>query len=175
LTYQVSTPPTSTTGGTGPNDVTAKTITRTNAYAMFDIMPFGQDLNNLPTIGIPYLTAGLPLAGQVFNKPYFAVGETLFLPKSISSRVKVLSELSSYFPLSINPVFGWVYNKEFHTTVNPTTNAVTKAPYRAWKPQFAIGFSFRSISSTVKSGLSKSSGTNTKSTTGTGNNSAAAQ
>jgi hypothetical protein len=155
LTYQVSTPP-STGGTTGPNVVTAKSVTRTNVYAMADLMPFEQDLVNPPTIGIPYLAAGLPLAGKVFDKPYFAVGETFTLPKSIAN-ASWLSKLSSYLPLSVNPVFGWVYNKEFHTTTNPTTNAVSQVPYRTLKPQFAIGFSFRSISSSVLSGLSKSS------------------
>ena len=162
ITFQASTPP-STGGTTPPNVITANSVTRENAYAMFDFMPFGQDLVTPPIIGIPYLSAGLPLAGKVFDKPYFAVGETFTLPKAISNS-KYFSWASKYLPLSINPSFGWVANKIFPTTVD-SSNALHTAPYRSWRPQYAIGFSFRSISSSVKTALSKSnSSSNSKNT-----------
>jgi hypothetical protein len=143
LTFQ------SSTSTTTPNVITAKTVTRTNAYALLDLFLVPEDLINPPYVGVPHLIVGLPFAGKVFDKPYFAVGETLNIPKMLVkvpglSKLPVLSAIASgSFPLSLRPTFGWVYNKEFP---GGTTSSLTR---RVLKPQFAIELSFSSIKNAV--------------------------
>lgn len=139
LTYEAG------TTSTGAGTITAKTITRTNAYAMFDWFPFGQDLNTPPAIGIPHLAGGLPLAGKTFNKPYFAVAETFRIPK-----IPLLGA-----SVSVRPMFGWVWNKEFHTIAATSSTPSSEIPYRALKPQFAIEVSIKSVASAISKSTSK--------------------
>jgi hypothetical protein len=77
VTFQAST----TTGGT--NSITSKTVSRTNAYGVFDLFLYPEDLVHPPNVGIPHLIVGLPFAGKVFDKPYFAVGETINFPSTL--------------------------------------------------------------------------------------------
>ena len=154
VTFQAST----TTGGT--NSITAKTVSRTNAYAVLDLFLYPEDLVRPPNVGLPHLIVGLPFAGKVFDKPYFAVGETFNLPNTLG-KLKIFnwipgvsSLVSTDLPLSIRPTFGWVYNKVF-----PTPGS--SASYRSLKPQFGVEIS---ISGLVKT-LSKSSGGTPKTTT----------
>ncbi len=155
-------------GITGYKDVTTKTqtsgtgtvvvpssVTREDAYGMVDIFIVPENLVNPPRIGIPHVVAALPFAGQVFDKPYFAVAETFNLPKLFShtswATNPAFSSLISSLPFKVRPVFGWVYNKESHTAANGT---VTR--YRSLQPQWAIEISFTDIKDAVKT-LSKSS------------------
>jgi|HubBroStandDraft_5_1064220.scaffolds.fasta_scaffold15158_3 hypothetical protein len=159
LTFQAG-----TSGST--NLITAKTITRANAYGVFDLFLVPEDLLNPPYVGIPHIVVGLPFAGQVFNKPYFAVGESINFPKAIAkipilSKIPVLSNLGQKdLPLFVRPVFGWVYNKVYPAGGAPT--------YRSLKPQWALEMSFTSIKDAVGTfgkKSSKGSGNTTKQTT----------
>jgi hypothetical protein len=151
LTFQ------SASGSSASNTVTAKNITRENAYGVFDFYFVKEDLIKPPYLGIPHIVVGLPFAGRVFNKPYFAVGETINIPKIISkvsflSKLPVLGNLAEKdLPLFIRPVFGWVDNKVYPTGGAPT--------YRSLKPQFSIEMSFSSIKNAVQT-LSKNSSKN---------------
>jgi hypothetical protein len=157
LTFQAA-----SSGSSGPNIITAKTITRENAYGVFDLYLIPEDLINPPYLGIPHVVVGLPFAGQVFNKPYFAVGETINIPKMIAkipivSKLPVLSNFAQKdLPLFVRPVFGWVDNKVYPTGGAPT--------YRSLKPQFSIEMSFSSIKNAVQT-LSKNSSNGTGNTT----------
>ncbi len=143
--------------GSGSNTVTAKSITRENAYGVFDFYFVKEDLIRPPYLGIPHIVVGLPFAGKVFNKPYFAVGETINIPKMISkvsflSKLPVLGNLAEKdLPLFIRPVFGWVDNKVYPTGGAPT--------YRSLKPQLSIEMSFSTIKNAVQT-LSKNSSKN---------------
>lgn len=149
LTFQKST----TTGGT--SSITAKTVTRTNAYAVFDLfLLHPEDLVRPPNVGLPHLVVGLPFAGQVFDKPYFAFGETFNLPNTLG-KLKIFdwipgvsSQVSSDLPISIRPTFGWVYNKVF-------PNPGTSASYRSLKPQFGVEISISSLVKTLSKSTSK--------------------
>ena len=131
-------------------------VTRENAYGMVDIFLVPENLVNPPRIGIPHVVAGLPFAGQVFDKPYFALAETLNFPKifagSKMSSNSAFTSLISSLPFKVRPVFGWVYNKESTTSA---TGVVTR--YRSLHPQWAIEISFGDVKNAVKT-LSKSSG-----------------
>jgi hypothetical protein len=157
LTFQAA-----ASGSSGPNIITAKTITRENAYGVFDIYLIPEDLITPPYLGIPHVVVGLPFAGQVFNKPYFAVGETINFPKAIAkipivSKLPFLSSLAQKdLPLFVRPVFGWVDNKVYPTGGAPT--------YRSLKPQFSIEMSFSSIKNAVQT-LSKNSSNGSGNTT----------
>jgi hypothetical protein len=143
----------------GPNIITSKTITRENAYGVFDLFLVPEDLISPPYVGIPHIVVGLPFAGQVFNKPYFAVGETLNFPQAIGkvpflSKLPVIGNLSQKdLPLFVRPVFGWVYNKEFP--------AGSTHSYRSLKPQWALELSFSSIKNAVQTFSKSSGGSNT--------------
>jgi hypothetical protein len=151
LTFQ------SASGSSGSNTIIAKNITRENAYGVFDFYFVKEDLIKPPYLGIPHIVVGLPFAGQVFNKPYFAVGETINIPKMISKvsflgKLPVLGNLAEKdLPLFIRPVFGWVDNKVYPAGGAPT--------YRSLKPQFSIEMSFSSIKNAVQT-LSKNSSKN---------------
>lgn len=138
VTYQ-----TSTTGGA--TVVSPKTVTRTNAYGLFDLFLVREDLLNPPYIGIPHIVAGLPFAGKTFDKPYFGFGETLNFPRIVAkipgaASFPVLQNFSNgNAPISLRPTFGWVWNKEF-----PVAGGVT-TPRRVLKPQFGIEISIGTI------------------------------
>jgi hypothetical protein len=163
VTFQAGTAATGSTSST-PNVITSKTVTRENAYGVFDLFLIKEDLLNPPYVGIPHVVVGLPFAGKVFDKPYFAVGETLNFSKAIAkvpflTKIPVINSLAqSDLPLSVRPVFGWVYNKEF-----PAASTGNMQPYRSLKPQWAIELSFSSIKNAVQT-FSKSSGSGTGST-----------
>jgi hypothetical protein len=152
LTFQAA-----SSGTSGPNIITAKSITRENAYGVFDLYLVPEDLINPPYLGIPHIVVGLPFAGRVFNKPYFAIGETINIPKMIGnipifSKLPVLSNFAQKdLPLFVRPVFGWVDNKVYPTGGAPT--------FRSLKPQFSIEMSFSSIKNAVQT-LSKNSSKN---------------
>jgi hypothetical protein len=154
----------STTPG-GTNSITAKTVSRTNAYAVFDLFLYPEDLVRPPNVGLPHVVVGLPFAGQVFDKPYFAVGETFNLPNTLG-KLKIFdwfpgvsSQVSSDLPLSIRPTFGWVYNKVF-------PKPGTSASYRSLKPQYGVEISITGLVKTLSKTNSSSStkSTNTPST-----------
>jgi hypothetical protein len=157
LTFQPGTTATGSSGST-PTLVTAKSITRENAYGVFDLFPVAEDLVDPPYLGIPHIVVGLPFAGKTFDKPYFAVGETINFSKAFGSSkwlssLPVIGNLAKQnFPLSLRPTFGWVYNKVF-----PAATATNPQPYRSLKPQWGIEVSFGSVSGAVKT-FSKNSG-----------------
>lgn len=141
---------------TGMNTVIMNSTTRTNAWALFDMFFVKQDLVNPPYVGIPHLVVGLPFAGKIFDKPYFAVGESINLPQTLSkipglTKVPVLSSLiSAKLPLAVNPVYGYVWNKEF-----PIVNGVV-VPNRVFARQFALEISLYRFKDALKT-LGKSS------------------
>lgn len=157
LTFQSA-----SSGTSGPNIITAKSITRENAYGVFDLYLVPEDLINPPYLGIPHIVVGLPFAGQVFNKPYFAIGESINFPKMIAkipivSKLPLLSNFAQKdLPLFVRPVFGWVDNKVYPTVGAPA--------YRSLKPQFSIEMSFSSIKNAVQT-LSKNSSNGSGNTT----------
>jgi hypothetical protein len=130
--------------------VSVAKVTRFNAYGMFDLYILGkQDVVNRPYLGLPHLSVGLPFAGSPLASPYFAIGETINLPKTLS-RIAPLEwrdKIGTYLPVTVRPLFGWVWNKEFESTA-----AASSAPsqaYRAFKPQWAIELSFKDIKNAV--------------------------
>jgi hypothetical protein len=163
VTFQSGTAQSGSTPST-PNVITSKTVTRENAYGVFDLFLIKEDLVSPPYVGIPHVVVGLPFAGKVFDKPYFAVGETINFSKAIAkipflTKIPVINSLAqSDLPLSVRPIFGWVYNKEFPAAATGSTQ-----PYRSLKPQWAIELSFSSIKNAVQT-FSKGSGSGTGST-----------
>lgn len=124
------------------NALTPKSVTRTNAYAMIDIAPWGEDFVKPALFGIPHLMTGLPLSGKVFNKPFVGgLGEEV--------------GLSKVFPFSARIFAGVVYNKEFR--------GASQQPHRVWKIQYGIEMSMSSAISKLKG-----SSTPKTSTSGTG-------
>src|SRR5215469_4859281 len=111
------------------NALMPKSVTRTNAYAMLDIAPWGKDFVNPPLFGIPHLMTGLPIAGKVFNSPFVGgLGEEV--------------GLSKVFPFSARVFGGVVYNKEFR--------GAAQIPHRVWKVQYGIELSMTSAISKLK-------------------------
>jgi hypothetical protein len=164
LTFQSSSA--NSSGSSATNIIAAKSVTRENAYGVADIFLVPEDLIDRPYIGIPHVVVGLPFSGKVFDKPYFAIGETINFPKMLAKvpglrDVPLFSNLAQRnLPLFVRPVFGWVYNK-----VSPANGA---SSYRVFKPQWAIEMSFSSIKdavSTFGKKSSKGSGNTTKQTT----------
>jgi hypothetical protein len=112
------------------NALTPKSVTRTNAYAMLDIAPWGEDFVKPQLFGIPHLMTGLPLSGKVFNKPFVGgLGEEVGLTKLL--------------PFSARIFGGVVYNKEFR--------GANQNPHRVWKVQYGIELSMSSAISKLKS------------------------
>jgi hypothetical protein len=113
------------------NALMPKSVTRTNAYAMLDIAPWGEDFVKPQLFGIPHLMTGLPLSGKVFNKPFVGgLGEEVGLTKLL--------------PFSARLFAGVVYNKEFR--------GASQVPHRVWKVQYGIELSMSSAISKLKSG-----------------------
>lgn len=113
------------------NALMAKSVTRTNAYAMLDIAPWGEDFVKPQLFGIPHLMTGLPISGKVFNKPFVGgLGEEVGLTKVL--------------PFSARLFAGVVYNKEFR--------GASQVPHRVWKVQYGIELSMSSAISKLKSG-----------------------
>jgi hypothetical protein len=123
------------------NALMPKSVTRTNAYAMLDISPWGEDFVKPPLFGIPHFMTGLPIAGKVFNKPFVGgLGEEVGL-----------SKLS---PFSARVFGGVVYNKEFR--------GAAQVPHRVWKVQYGIELSMSSAISKLKGNSSKTNSTTSK-------------
>jgi hypothetical protein len=115
------------------NNLTAKSVTRTNAYAMLDIAPWGEDFVKPQMFGIPHLMTGLPLASKVFDKPFVGgLGEEVGFSKVL--------------PLSARIFGGVVYNKEFR--------GADQVPHRVWKVQYGIELSMSSAISKLKGSTS---------------------
>jgi len=137
------------------NALTAKSITRTDAYAMLDIAPWGEDFRDPPIFGIPHFMTGLPLSGQTFDKPFVAgFGENVGLSKIL--------------PISARVFAGLVYVKE---QVPVTVGSTTLVAHRVWKCQYGIEFSISSVISKLKGNASgtKTTSKTTGSTGSTGN------
>ncbi|MGC2617463.1 MAG: hypothetical protein WA414_00390, partial [Acidobacteriaceae bacterium] len=155
----------STMGGAGTlNLPSAASATRENAYGMFDMFVLGgEDLYTPPTIGLPYVSVGVPISGKVFDKPYFAMGEMVNL-QSVGKMGVVGKYVAKYLPVQLRPMYGLVWNKEFKTIpASGTTPAETVYYRRALDPQFSIEISIKSVASK----LSKTSKTAAKTTTTT--------
>ena len=151
LTYQAS-------SSGGPNTIGTST-TRATAYGMFDVFPWGQDLNSPPILGIPYPTVGLTFTGAPLDRPYFAVAEMANIQKIpwIGSQF-----FSKYLPLQLRPVFGWVYVKQAISVPAVGSTPATSRTTRDWHPQFGIEISIRSTASSLTSNSSKSNSTTKK-------------
>jgi hypothetical protein len=158
---------TTSSGSTVNSAQPTAAVTRENAYGMFDMFVLGgADLYNPPSISYPYLSVGLPFAGKVFDKPYFAVGENVNIPSSLSKIPKIGQYLSNFVPIQIRPMFGWVANKEFETiAASGSTPAHKVYLRRSWDPQFSIEISIKSVASKL---TKSSTSNNTKTTTTTG-------
>jgi len=149
ISIAVPTPGYRDTTVSGTNMITAKSVTRTDAFAMLDIAPWGEDFRSPPMFGIPHLMTGLPISGKVFDKPFIGgLGEEVGLSKIL--------------PFSARIFAGVVYPKEFRM-VSGSTSLI---PHRVWKVQYGVEFSISSVASQLKagSGTSKSQkGDSTKS------------
>ena len=162
---------TSTSSGSTVNSVLpTAAVTRENAYGMFDMFVLGgTDLYYPPNISYPYLSVGLPFSGKVFDKPYFAVGENINVPSTVSAIPKIGQYLSKFIPIQIRPMFGWVANKEFETiAASGSTPAHKVYLRRSWDPQFSIEISIKSVASKLSKN-STSNNTKTTTTNGTAN------
>jgi hypothetical protein len=127
--------------GTG-NTVIPKTVTRLNAYALFEFFPVAADIKTPPPIAVPHIFAGLPISGKVFNKPIFGAGDTFNLKKI----VKVI-------PLQVGFFGGVVYNKEFRQ-IPGTIGSANVEPHRVWKGTYGVEIpvsQFKSLLSSNKS------------------------
>src|SRR5262249_45005951 len=114
------------TGATVGNTVITKTVTRLNAYALFQVYPIAADIKTPPVISVPYVFAGLPISGKVFNKPLFGGGTNFNLRKL----VKVV-------PLQMGFFGGVVYNKEFRQ-IPGTIGSSNVTPHRVWKGSYGV-------------------------------------
>lgn len=134
------------------NTLTAKSITRTDAYAMLDIAPWGEDFRNPPILGIPHFMTGLPLSGKTFNKPFIGgLGENFGLSKIL--------------PISMRVFGGVVYDKE---QVPQTAGSTVLQSHRVWKAEYGVEFSLSSVISKLKSsGSGTKKPSNTTGSTGT--------
>lgn len=90
---------------------------------------------------------GLPFSGKVFNKPFLGLG---FI------HLKQVPWIKNFVPLQMNLYAGWVYEKEFRpgtlsvgAQASPGALANDLVSYRAWKPQFGVELSARSIKSSL--------------------------
>ncbi len=120
------------------NALMPKSVTQTNAYAMLDIAPWGEDFVKPQLFGIPHLMTGLPISGQVFDKPFVGgLGEEVGLTKLL--------------PLSARIFAGVVYIKEFR--------GAAQDPHRVWKVQYGIELSMRSAISKLKGSTAKTNST----------------
>jgi hypothetical protein len=116
------------------NTLTAQSITRTDAYAMLDIAPWGEDFRNSPIFGIPHFMTGLPLSAKTFDKPFVAgLGENVGLSKIL--------------PFSARVFVGLVYDKE---QVPVKAGSTTLVGHRVWKCAYGIEFSISSVISKLK-------------------------
>jgi hypothetical protein len=128
--------------------VTAKNVSRLNAYGFFDIYPVATDLKAPPAFAWPHFMVGLPFSGKVFNKPFFGSGGVV----NLQQIPKIGPGLSKIIPVKFNFYGGVVYNKEFRPSSlavgDPASSgAVTNSlvPHRVWKGQFGIEFSIRDV------------------------------
>jgi len=112
-----------------------------------------------PNVGLPHLIVGLPLAGKVFDKPYFAVGEPSICQHPGKTQDLQLDsrriEPGFKRPSVVDPPNIWLGLQQGFP------NSRLKRVVRSLKPQFGVEIS---ISGLVKT-LSKSSGSTPKTTT----------
>lgn len=128
--------------------VTAKEISRLNAYGFFDVYPVATDLKATPAFAWPHLIVGLPFSGKVFNKPFFGSGGVV----NFQQIPKIGPAISKVVPVKFNFYGGVVYNKEFRpatlaigSPASPGAVANNLVPHRVWKGQFGIEFSIRDV------------------------------
>lgn len=142
---------------TNANTVVPKTVTRENAYAFFEVYPIAVDIITPPMFSLPHFFAGLPISGQVFNKPMFGMGEGINL-RTIPW-LKVV-------PLQVQFFGGVAYNKEFRQ-IPGTTGSSNVVGHRVWLGTYGIEIPVSQFKSLVTSKAKKSatpSGTAAKST-----------
>jgi hypothetical protein len=139
-----------TSDGTG-NTLTTKTVTRLNAFVLFELFPIAADIKTPPPVAIPHIFAGLPISGKVFNKPIFGGGDTFNLRKLI----KVV-------PLQVGFFGGVAFNKEFRQKPG-TIGSANVEPHRVWKGIYGIEIPVSQFKSLLSSNKSQSStGSNQK-------------
>ena len=152
----------------GANSIVTQSVSRTNAYGMFDIFLPGVDLNNPSAIGFPFVSAGLPISGSPLDKPYFAIAENATFPGSVA-KIPGLSFLGTYIPLQIRPMFGWVWVKQFTKVPASGSTPASTIATRALHPQWAIEISIKSVASSL--GKSTSTQKNNSTTSNQNSNS----
>jgi len=149
--------------------VSTKQVSRLNAYGLFDIYPWATDVGNPPAFGYPHIVLGLPLSGQVFNKPFFGAGGVV----GFQSLPWIGKFLNTAIPLRLNFYGGVVYNKEFRpatlsvgSPASPAAVSNDLRGVRVWKGQFGIEFSITDVASKLKAATSKNSNTSSPTTKG---------
>jgi len=155
--------------------VTAKNVSRLNAYGFFDIYPVATDLKSPPAFGWPHIMVGLPFSGKVFNKPFIGSGGAV----NIQQLPKIGPTLAKIVPVRFNFFGGVVYNKEFRPATlglgdpaSPGAVANNLVPHRVWKAQFGIEFSIRDVKDKLTASKKSSDTTNSKKSSSTANNGA---
>ena len=128
------------------NALQPKSETVTNAYALLDFAPWGEDFVTPRLWAYPHIITGLPLSGKVFDKP---------LVGGLAGDFGILHKIPYFGALSVRPFFGVVYNKEFRTSA--------QTPHWVWKGQYGIEISVTNFVSAIKG---KSNGTTGNSTAG---------
>jgi hypothetical protein len=141
---------------TSGNTVVTKTVTRLNAYVLFEWFPIAADIKTPPPVAVPHLLAGLPISGKVFNKPLFGGGDTLNLRKLI----KIV-------PFQVGFFGGVIFNKEFRQ-IPGTTGASNVAPHRVWKGSYGIEIPVSQFKSLLSSNKAQNSTNSTQKTSSTG-------
>jgi hypothetical protein len=143
------------------SSVVPKTVTRLNAYGFFDIYPIATDIVTPPLIAWPHFKLGLPISGKVFNKPFFGMGDGLYI-----------KQLSKIIPVQFSFYGGVVYNKEFRQ-IPGTVGSSNVQGHRVWSGSYGIEIPVKQfktmLSNSSKSKSNKSSsntsGQNASSTT----------
>jgi hypothetical protein len=134
------------------SSVVPKTVTRLNAYGFFDIYPIATDIVTPPVIAWPHFKFGLPISGKVFNKPFFGMGDGLYI-----------KQLSKIIPVQFSFYGGVVYNKEFRQ-IPGTVGSSNVQGHRVWSGSYGIEIPVKQFK-TMLSNSSKSKSNNSSSNT----------
>jgi len=137
------------------SSIVPKSVTRLNAYGFFDIFPIATDIVTPPAIAWPHAMFGLPISGKVLNKPFFGIGDGIYIKKLLNT-----------IPLQFSFYGGVVYNKEFRQ-VPGTVGSSNVQGHRVWSGSYGIEIpvkQFKTMLSKKSSNSSSSAKTGSQNT-----------